>query len=173
MKTAFQIINNEEGSAIVVALLMIVLLTIIGVSSTNTTSVELQIVRNDHIYKRNFYLSEAAAMEAAQTLENETDRNLLMADGQPWLKDNTVDMAQLTNWKTDDSNWNTNSIASLNLPANADTWIRFSAVSRGIAQGSSLDMTSQTQLYNFSTYGFYDSTRDGWSLIEIGYRKRF
>jgi Tfp pilus assembly protein PilX len=174
MKSAFQMVNNEEGSALIVALLMLVLLTIIGVSSTNTATVELQIVNNDLSYKRNFYLAEAAAMECAQTLENETNRNLLMPNGQPWLKDTTVDMAQLVpNWKTDFSNWTINSLASLNMASDANTQIRFAAVARGVAPGSSLDMTSQTQLYAFSTYGLYDSVRAGQSFIEIGYRKRF
>jgi hypothetical protein len=174
MKTASEIINNEEGSAIVVALLLMVLLTIIGVSSTNTTTIELQIVRNDLSYKRNFYQAESAAMEAAQTLENETDRNLLRADGQLWLKNSTVDMAQLVpNWRASFGNWTTNSTPSLNIPSNANTQVRFSAIARGVALGSSLDMTSQTQLYAFSTFGLYDSIRNGQSLIEIGYRKRF
>jgi len=54
-------IKNEEGSAIVIAVMILMVVTIIGVSSTNTTTVELQIVRNDGIYKENLYLAEAAA----------------------------------------------------------------------------------------------------------------
>ena len=63
-------IKNEEGSAIVVALMILMVVTIIGVSSSNTTTVELQIVRNDGIYKQNLYLAEAAAQEAIQRIWN-------------------------------------------------------------------------------------------------------
>ena len=66
----FLLLKNEEGSAMLVALMILMVLTIIGVSSSNTTTVELQIVRNDGIYKQNLYLAEAAAQEAIQNIWN-------------------------------------------------------------------------------------------------------
>jgi len=59
MQKTISILKNEEGTVIVVALLILVLLTIIGISGTNTTVTELQIVGNDARYKQNFYNAEA------------------------------------------------------------------------------------------------------------------
>ena len=62
------ILKNEQGSAIVIAMLTLMVVTIIGVSSSNKTASELQVVRNDGIYKRNLYLAEGAAQEGIQRL---------------------------------------------------------------------------------------------------------
>lgn len=60
MKPFIHPINNEEGFIMIVALVILVLLTIIGTSATNNTSVELKISANDKFHKIAFYSSEAA-----------------------------------------------------------------------------------------------------------------
>ncbi len=70
-------LNNEKGSAIVIALIVLVMLTIIGTVSTSNTVFELQIVRNEAIYRRNFYRAESAIVEAAQRLETSGSADLL------------------------------------------------------------------------------------------------
>ena len=84
----FLFLRNEEGSAIVASLMILVILTIIGISATNTTSVELQIVRIDGIYKQNLYLAEAAAQEAIQRIWNISRSDPILLEGDsdcmPW-----------------------------------------------------------------------------------------
>ncbi|MHC4677044.1 MAG: pilus assembly PilX N-terminal domain-containing protein [Planctomycetota bacterium] len=46
MKQTISILKNKDGNAIVIAMMILVLLTIIGTSATRNTTVELQIVRN-------------------------------------------------------------------------------------------------------------------------------
>jgi len=69
-------LENENGFVLVVALLMLVVLTIIGLSGSSTTQIELQISGNERVARNLFYTAEAAAYEAAQRLENETTANL-------------------------------------------------------------------------------------------------
>ena len=69
-------IDNENGFVLVVALLMLVVLTIMGLSASTTTQIELQISGNERVAKDLFYKAEAAAYEAAQLLENENVQNL-------------------------------------------------------------------------------------------------
>ncbi len=64
------LLSNEEGSVLVLALLMLIFLTIIGIAATTTTSVELQIAQNERVYTENFNRAEAAAMHATQVLRN-------------------------------------------------------------------------------------------------------
>jgi hypothetical protein len=61
-------INNQNGSVIVVTLLILALMTIIGISSANTVVQELFITRNAGLYKQNTYLSESVINEAIQDL---------------------------------------------------------------------------------------------------------
>ena len=52
--------KKEEGSVLVVALLILVLLTIIGLAATNTSKIELNISGNEKLHKMAFYAAEAA-----------------------------------------------------------------------------------------------------------------
>ncbi len=65
-KTDKDILANEDGFALVTAMLFLVALTVIGIAATNTTSIEVDIAGNEKVYRRNFYLAEGAAREAAQ-----------------------------------------------------------------------------------------------------------
>lgn len=58
------ILSSQEGSVIVLALLILVALTLGGITATQRSSTEAFIVRNTAIYKQNLQLAETAAMEA-------------------------------------------------------------------------------------------------------------
>ena len=60
MKSAAKPIRNENGSVLVVALIVLVLLTIIGISGINTFITEMQSATNHEFYKTAFYAAEAA-----------------------------------------------------------------------------------------------------------------
>ncbi len=164
-------LSNEEGSVLVITLLMLAFMSILGVSSTTTSTIEVQIAGNDRNFKQNFYKAEAGAMEAALTLENETDTAL--TNRTPiylTLFDSTVDMTQSSTWDYDDVGGDdTADAADANIDPDGTTY--FAVVDVGIAEGSSLSLGS-TNLHEYAVYGLYKST-DGESLVELGYRKRF
>lgn len=60
MKTLVKSLKNEEGSVIVVTLVVLVVLTILGTSLTRTSTTEVQIAANDQFYKMSFFTAEAA-----------------------------------------------------------------------------------------------------------------
>lgn len=74
MKKTAQILRNEEGSVIVVALIIMALLLVMGISATNMSSIEMQILRNAIMQKQEFYFTEGGMVEVA------TDVNLASAD---------------------------------------------------------------------------------------------
>ena len=59
---------NQDGSVLLVALLALLAVTIYGVVSLNTSSVELLAGRNEHDIREVFYLAEAGVMEGVQVL---------------------------------------------------------------------------------------------------------
>ncbi len=66
------ILKNERGSTIIVAVLILVFLTIIGISAINTSTFELQIVGNEHRYQIDFYVADSGWEEGAMWLESLT-----------------------------------------------------------------------------------------------------
>ena len=62
-------IDNQRGSALVIALLMLVVLTLIGISATTTTTFELQIATNDKLFKSAFYAADGATEMCGEVIE--------------------------------------------------------------------------------------------------------
>ena len=58
MRTVFSTLNNHNGSVIVVAIIILALLTILGVSSTNTSTLEVRIATNSQDYQLDFYVEK-------------------------------------------------------------------------------------------------------------------
>ena len=161
------LLNNEKGSAIVVAMMILIVVTIVGISASNTTTVELQIVRNDGIYKQNLYLAEAAAQEAIQRIWNTSreDPILLEKKAPVWL--NTIDMADMDNWDNDGADGDDTALVS-----STDPDASLAVVDVGIADGGSLDISSESNTHDFAVYGLGNRS-NGRVFIEIGYRERF
>lgn len=66
MRSRLEIIADSNGSIIVVALLVLLLMSIVGLSATSTSVSESFIIRNAGIYRQNLNLVEAAAFEVTQ-----------------------------------------------------------------------------------------------------------
>lgn len=76
MRQSGAFIKNERGSVIVIAMIVLVLLTIIGISATNTSTTELQIATNEQLYKIAFYAADGGTRAGAKLLmENIIDRD--------------------------------------------------------------------------------------------------
>jgi hypothetical protein len=61
--------SNENGSVIVVALMMMVLLTILGLAAINTSTTERHLAVNTLLYERAFYAAEAGFEHAKGVLK--------------------------------------------------------------------------------------------------------
>lgn len=172
------ILENERGSALVLVMIIMAVLSIIGISSVNNTSTELTIVRNERLFQENFYQAESAAQEGAQQLEITAETILDDRDFQlSWLKSETL--ADVNNYTvpsmTVPTAWSvgTNSSASV-ISAGLRGTIQFSVLEGGIAQGASLDMSQGSNLYDYTVRGMSDDTTNGngYVIIEVGYKKR-
>lgn len=69
MKTR-NMLNNDKGSAIIIAVLVLVFLTIIGIAATSTSIFESQIIGNEHNYQIDFYLADSGIEHASVWLES-------------------------------------------------------------------------------------------------------
>jgi hypothetical protein len=162
VKTCF-VLENEDGSAIILAMILLLVVTVIGISAINTTNTEIKIFQNEKIYQKNFYKAEAAIMEAAQRLASESNIDEIRPDStmKAWLGSSAI----VIPGKDDDPLLMGFSNALLSNEA------YLSANAKGIVSGASLDITSDSNIYGFEIYG-YSREINGNVAITIGYKKR-
>lgn len=72
--------RNQEGVVLVLCLITLVLLTLIGVSATNTSQLEAEISGNDKTYKEAFYAAEVS-LAAGETVVNSVSSRLDLNEG--------------------------------------------------------------------------------------------
>ncbi len=63
-----KIIINEQGSITVLAVIILVILTILGVSVSNISNTDIWISRNEAISENDFYIAEGGIQREAQEL---------------------------------------------------------------------------------------------------------
>lgn len=161
-----EILKSEDGSVLVIALIMMVLITLVGLSTNRTASIELQIAGNEKVFKQNLFTAEAAAMEAMQRLE-EVD-NLIENPAVFLIPEDTVtdnDIRNADNWENGFGG--TNAAVSTTLDGGGN--VRYVAVSMGIEPGSGLGLGG-SRIYSYKVFG-RSSQNNGESIILMGYRK--
>ncbi|MCI5165795.1 MAG: hypothetical protein D3903_06790 [Candidatus Electrothrix sp. GM3_4] len=136
--------KNEQGFVLVLSLMVLVVLTLLGISASRTSVIELEISGNDNLSKMLLYYAESAAYEAAQRLENIQGENedclnypecLMFDQGTaniPWVSDADTDL---------DSVLENNSVDSKISPLNNDPLqitVDMVAMNRGRVPGESL-----------------------------------
>lgn len=85
MKPFKQIISNESGSVLLLAILMLFAVTMLGFFSTTTSTIETRISSNNALYKKAFYAAESGLEHARLDLTqkfaaNPSNVNRLAAD---------------------------------------------------------------------------------------------
>ena len=188
---------NERGAALVTALLVMVILTIMGTVAMTIRNTEQSIVVNSEVFQHNFYTLEAVTFEGAHLLDNlgETPYPSVLLDPSAfpaWLKedptkDPALEMFKQVNWPSgqitpattsfDGSGQtvNTNFLQGLRLPLGADR-IQYAAIDRGVCKGGSLSPPpGRPQERCYDVYGMYDVKRgagkaySGHQMLQIGF----
>ncbi len=176
--------RNENGSTILIAMIILLLLTIIGISATNTTQIELKIAGNEKIYRQNMNLAEAAVNVGVQRiseLSGEADGEQLQelvaaTSSLDWMNGSTVASTYFTvssNWqylvaeKTADNDDTTDN--SQVLPSNINNNCWYAVQYKGKQPGSSLK-SGDVSINLYSIYGL-SQNNGGEVLITVGSKK--
>ena len=161
------VLGREDGNVLLISLILLVLLTMIGISATRTASVDIQVSGNNMVYKKNFYTAEAATMEAMQRMET-TD--LETTDLEWVLPASTTDSDISNPDKWDTAPWFGG--GKKPLQSVVDSTAQLVVITEGTVEtGESLDMT-RTKLYQYAVYGRC-KRYNGTSIINVGYRKAY
>jgi len=177
------ILKSENGSVMVVGMLVLMLASLIGIAAITTSTIEVEVTANDKIRKEDFYRAEGAAMLAAQLLEDEKDDRALqdMPYGQPdpenpaappnlWFRENLEGFPDPDN-VANDYNWEPYLNGSGEAPLDDNGGTRFMALYKGFSQGGTCRMDGQA-VHTIAVYGRSKRER-GSAMIEIGYKKRY
>ena len=162
------LLKNENGSVMVLALIMLALLTLLGIAATTTSTIEIQVAGNEKLYKENFYRAEAAVMENAQRIKDGEAEMKNSSNFPGWLhiESNLPDPDDITN----PDNWTDGTGAFPEVSqVSIDPNTRLLAVFEGLV--TSLDMDKSTKVYSYSIYGRC-LRNNGLVMIRAGYRKR-
>jgi hypothetical protein len=114
--------NNQNGSAMVIALIIMALLTIIGHLATRSTRLEVQTATNDLRHKQAFYTADGMTEMTAELLEQNVACALgFTATSQRGIDPNDpnqafIDVLVIDFWKND--------LVANRLPSDADRDIR-------------------------------------------------
>jgi len=150
------LLTREDGSVMILALALLMLLTLIGISATRTSMIEIQIAGAKKTYTEYLYLAEGAAMQCAQDMQDGSNPST-----EPYFNDERT--------KTEDQIQNL--IRNLNF-ANSDTssiGSSYATLYQGVV--GSIKM-GQPNLHAYAVYGWHD-TPQGRVIIELGYRMAF
>lgn len=161
-------LNNQKGSAIVIALMFLILITLVATNLSQNTNVELQIVRNDTEKRQQFYQAEAAAKEGAQSIENMDSYDLSDISVIDWINQAEIDSTNFDLNDADDT-WSQSTVDM--VPANAKR-IGFTVVDRT----GPIDLSASSNNHEYAILGAYDvdqGIQKGQVLVEIGYKRRF
>ena len=161
-------LKDEKGYiAIVAALGILALLTIIGISATQVANTEVRTVRNEVIYKRNFYLAEGAALEAADWVNFYGN---LRDKPPPWIE-TYVGHLHVGSLKYYWDNTAASGDTVIPMPSELDlAHTAYLAGEEGVAPGSSLSM-GQPTVHSIAIYG--RCSWDGVAIIKLGYRAAY
>ena len=66
---AMRILDSERGSTLIIAVLVLCILTILGIASSNTASIDLLIAANDRDYVQEFYVADSGWKTAVNWLD--------------------------------------------------------------------------------------------------------
>ena len=154
-------LNNENGAALFVAVLVMLIATMVGYFALQNTNIEMQIAGNQRVYQRAFYRADAAAMEGAQRLYNVATNNPENLR-EPSLYPPWMYGAPLTSSLEDINQWDTNNDGVLELGVYsdvdpndpADPNPAFAVAYQGIAPGAQWELGEPTMrvLAIFSLY---------------------
>jgi len=169
-------IRNEEGSVIVLSMVLLVLLTILGISATRTSSIEVQIASNERQATQNQYQAEAGNHYALEISSTWMTDNFLTTAANAAYVDSSVDPSLAVDIDADGTNDATIEIRCIESTGTAIAGLSDGANNLPMQQhitappaGSGYSLKD----YEIRRYGITATSTSGNSQVQIGAYKVF
>lgn len=169
-------LRDESGAIMVIAMVLLAMLTIIGFMSINRTTTELEIAKNEVLYRRNFLRADAVNVIALGVLEELSDTNPTAIENftPNWLYNERLapmDFTDPNEWdinSTDGSGINCQEVTGFTRNGVFDT--HYAVVARRVP-GGSVVMGRPLLVTQYEVYSRYAS-EDGQAIVHSAYRLR-
>lgn len=177
------LVGNEKGVAIIAALLILMLLSLVAITFTDTTITEKAIIRSEAVFERAFFKAESGAMEGIQKLANENaPKELLPALGSAVNNAGLLASVSRADREDNEAMMDTTGDSKFTLadvalwdPSEVDTRTYRRVVlpegGGGVGHEGSLKVTAPRD-YHYYAYGYSDAD-NGSAMIKVGYVKHF
>ncbi|WP_321530148.1 hypothetical protein [uncultured Desulfuromonas sp.] len=144
-------IYKQDGSALIYSMLILLLLTIAGITALNTTNIEISTSKNSLIYKQSQYAAEAVSTEGSRWLRNlANDEGSLPSQTFTGLEKITHDRSakdelqiELADFRNS-VNWTSPAAEDANTVAGTYDNTSYRIMDFGIADGESLVLNNTT-----------------------------
>jgi len=122
--------NNQKGAALFVSLIILLMLTVLGISSMQSTIVQEKMAGNSNDYNVALQAAEVALREGENwiwTLTGKPVASSTPTSAQVWVLDSPADTTKNTMWWThrDDDWWTTNSVQITDSLSRVDSKPRY------------------------------------------------
>lgn len=104
--------NKQQGVILVVTLIILLLLTITGLSSIQNSSLQEKMAGNSHDHEQAFFAAETALREAETYLAGNLSSISFTTAGTDGLYDKTADDAVAVSWQSAATNWRNSTVIS-------------------------------------------------------------
>jgi hypothetical protein len=175
----FQNPVRDNGSVLVIVLLILVLLTMGGITAINLSVAESYIVRNSGFHAQNRQLAELAAMEGLRSILGERNPARLNPGAQEWFWTQD-DWNTLARGKIPDHNYavpgsvTEKTIKSIERRGEATAGtLRYFFVGWEDAEMESITIGDAPRWRKGKVIGVYDSPRYGRAWTEVGVIRKF
>jgi hypothetical protein len=161
--------GNARGSAVVLALMVLSLLTLIGILATRTSNTEVLIAGNEIQRKMAFYDAEGVCMEGVERLMSQAEADLVARPPVPaWVFEAAAaaDLTRVENWDFDGQDGDDTAVESILKPGGD---VGFAVVERGVS--GSMVMTKKTQVRSYAVFGL-NNDRNGRLIVEAGKKRK-
>ena len=156
-------VSNQNGSVIVIALLVLVAMTLGGVTATQRSITESFTVRNAAIHKQNLQLAEMAAMEGAGRIMMEDSMpDLMHAFGHDVTAPDETETLEAVE----------TGLMNALLQRRGTQTLEFYTINAGVRPGDSLTQDDRITL-SVMVLGVYESDDYGRKTVEVGVQKLY
>ena len=176
MKKAIKRLDNESGSAVLIAtILILVVITVIGLGAMNNTTMELTIASNDQQHKMAFYNADSGIYSVPKLVSRTINESQFIpigvgsgtAEGLDYdLRGRTANEAE-THFYQQIMGFDLNSVAALTLQPNIDTIVDVSRIRRQIIAGGGAEFAAGTEGVGVGSQGgvaiFYQMNSRGFT----------
>ncbi len=149
MKTVLKPLQEEQGSILILCVLMLFLLTVLGISSTTTSDLEMSIATNENFFHMAFYQADGGAEAGKEIVEQAIEARIWVDTTTPPVMINFVEVWDVDFYKNStlsDTEIPSDTNKDVAIPVtvegrNLKTFLRYGGVT-DLAVGSAIQMAA-------------------------------